>query len=192
MSVKNNNISVVYKLYARDTEEEKEELVEECNEQQPLRFISNMGCMLKPFEAALQDLEAGADFDFTIPCADAYGEFNEDMMFDVPREKFLGPDGKLDENYIYDGSVIMLRDADGQQYNATIIEVKDDAVTVDLNHPHAGEDLHFVGRVLENREATADEITQLIQTLSGEGQCSGHCGGCGGHCEGEGGCGGCH
>ena len=74
-----------------------------------------------------------------------------------------------------------------------VSEIGDKKVTVDLNHPYAGLDLHFTGKVLENRPATAKEIEQMAKFLSGEGcggcsggSCGDGCGGCG-----EGGCGGC-
>ena len=65
-----------------------------------------------------------------------------------------------------------------------------DKVKVDLNHPLAGNKLNFKGYVIENREATNDEIQTLLNHMNGGG-CSGHCGGCEneGGCKGEGGCG---
>lgn len=97
--------------------------------------------------------------------------------------------GVFDSQRIYDGNIIPLQGEDGNRFYGTVIEVKDDAVTLDLNHPRAGQDLHFVGTVCENRPASNEEITASLNYMSGEG-----CGGCGGCGEGgcsEGGCGGC-
>jgi FKBP-type peptidyl-prolyl cis-trans isomerase SlyD len=65
---------------------------------------------------------------------------------------------------------------------ARVIDIRDQVVVVDLNHPLAGKELNFQGTVVENRPATDDEIQKLIRQLTGEG-----CGGCGG-CEGGEGC----
>ena len=183
MAVKNNYISVAYQLYVKDGESVKEELVEECSPEHPFMFISKLGAVLEPFEDALDPLNEGDKFDLVIPCDKAYGPFDEQLMFDVPKTVFM-QNGKFDTNHIYEGNIIPLQAEDGSRFNGVVIEVKEDAVTIDLNHPRAGQDLHFVGTVVTHREATNEEITQMITALSGG------CGGCGGHC-GGGDCGGC-
>lgn len=194
MAVNNDYITVAYKLYVKDAEDKEESLVEECSAEHPFQFISNLGTTLPAFEAALAGKQKGEKFDFTIPCQDAYGEFNEELMFDVDKKMFE-VNGVFDSTHVFEGNVIPLQGEDGSRFNGTVIEIKDNAVTLDLNHPRAGMDMHFVGTVCENRPATNEEITELLNFLSGEGcHCGGGCGGnCGGGCEGgcEGGCGGC-
>lgn len=194
MAVNNDYITVAYKLYVKDAEDKEESLVEECSAEHPFQFISNLGTNLPAFEAALAGKQKGEKFDFTIPCQDAYGEFNEELMFDVDKKMFE-VNGVFDSTHVFEGNVIPLQGEDGSRFNGTVIEIKDNAVTLDLNHPRAGMDMHFVGTVCENRPATNEEITELLNFLSGEGcHCGGGCGGnCGGGCEGgcEGGCGGC-
>lgn len=194
--MENNYITVAYKLYVTDEKEEiKEELVEECNEEHPFMFISEMGCVLPDFEKELVSLKLGDKFDFVIPCEQAYGEFDAKLMFDVPKNIFE-VDGHFDTDHIYEGNVIPLQGADGSRFNGTVIEIKEDAVTIDLNHPRAGQDLHFVGNVVLNRPATTEEIAQMAEALGGGcGGCCGHeCGGgCGEGCGGDDcGCGHCH
>ena len=69
---------------------------------------------------------------------------------------------------------------DGQRINGSVVEVKEDVVVMDMNHPLAGCSLNFVGEVITSREATSAEITEAIQMMSGG--CGGSCGGCGGGC----------
>lgn len=189
MAVENKYITVAYDLFVRDEEDTEETLVEQCGEDHPFQFISQLGAVLPSFEAGVQGLSKGEKFDFVIPSKDAYGEFSDELMFDVEKSIFM-IDGKFDTQHIFEGNVVPMRGEDGSMFNATIIEIKDDAVTIDLNHPRAGEDLHFVGTIVENRPATNEEVTELLNFMSGG--CGGHCGGgCGGNCGGdcEGGCG---
>ena len=193
MAVQNYYIALTYKLYVKDEEDETEAFAEQCDANCPFAFISHLACVLPAFEQKILGLEKGEAFDFTIPCAEGYGEFNEDMMFDVDKKSFE-INGKFDSERVYEGNVIPLRDEDGNIHYASIIEVKDKAVTIDLNHPRAGMDLHYVGAVLEKREATNAEVSQMLNILSGDCGCCCE-GGCGGGCEGgcsggdcEGGC----
>ena len=196
MSVENNYITVAYKMYVTDAgSNEEEALVEECTSEHPFQFISNLGVALKSFEDKVANLKKGESFDFVIPAADAYGDFQEELMFDVDKKVFE-INGRFDKEHIFEGNIIPLAGPEGESFNGTVIEIKDNAVTIDLNHPRAGQDLHFVGTVVENREATNEEVTGMLNMLSGEGcGCGCGCGGdCGGGCDsGDGcGCGHCH
>ncbi len=184
MAVENNYVALSYKLYVKDEEDEAESLAEQCSAAHPFEFITNLGMTIPAFEEMVGQLKAGEKFDFTIPCKDAYGEFQEELMFDVDKKMFE-INGKFDDEHIYEGNIIPMRGEEGNFFNATIIEVKPQAVTIDLNHPRAGQDLHFTGQVVENRPATNAEITQQMHYFDNDCDCEGGCGGC------NGGCGGC-
>ena len=188
----NKYISVNYQLYA-DADGEKQ-MIEETPEGQPFWFITGMGITLPEFEKALFDLNKGDTFDFVISKDDAYGDYEDDRVVDLEKSIFM-PDGKLDTKVVYEGAIIPLMNEDGNRFNGRITAIDDKKVTVDLNHPYAGLDLHFVGKVVESRLATEDEMKQIAKMLSGEG-----CGGCSGCSDGsgcgdggcsDGGCGGC-
>jgi FKBP-type peptidyl-prolyl cis-trans isomerase SlyD len=82
--------------------------------------------------------------------------------------------------------------ADGQRMNGLVVEVKDEAVTSDLNHPYAGMGLAFEGKELSMHDATKEEIQALINIITGQGGCGCGCDSCGGGCDGcgdhDGGC----
>lgn len=178
----NKYITVAYELYTTNSEGERE-MAEKATTEHPFQFISGMNLTLDDFEAAVADLQKGETFDFTLTPEQAYGAYVEEAVQQLPRSTFE-IDGKLNADYIYEGAVVPLQNAEGERFNGTITEITEKEVTVDLNHPLAGQTLNFVGKVVENREATAEEIAEMAKMLSGEGGC----GCCGGGC-GEGGCG---
>ena len=186
----NKYIAVAYQLYA-DIDGNRE-LIEETADGQPFIFISGMGITLPAFEDNLATLDKDSEFDFIIPQAEAYGEYVDERVVDLDKSIFM-PDGKLDTKVIYVDATIPLVNEDGNRFMGRILEIGDNKVKVDLNHPLAGLDLHFVGRVVESRPARQDEIERMVKMMSGEG-----CGGCGGgdcgdcgkesNCSGCGGC----
>lgn len=173
----NKSVSAEYELYVDGDKEGELELMEKATDQQPLSFIYGVGMMLPKFEEQLYGLAAGDKFDFTIEVNDAYGPYEDENVLDLDRSIFE-IDGKLDEKMIFAGNVVPLMDSEGHRLNAQVVEVTDSHVKVDLNHPLAGENLHFKGSVLEVREATDAELSALFN--SGGGCGSGGCGsGCG-------------
>ena len=185
-------ICVAYKMYTID--EGEKELMEEAPVEHPFQFISGLGTTLEAFETKFADAAKGDKFDFTIACADAYGDYNEEHVIELPKNIFE-IDGKFDNEHIYPGNIVPLMTDDGRRMNGTVAEVKADSVMVDMNHPLAGCDLNFVGEVVECRPASIEEIQEEIARMSGGCGCGGGCGDheCGDHECGEGGCcGGCH
>ena len=189
--MENKYITVAYKLYA--ITEGKKELLEEAPVEHPFQFISGIGYTLEKFENEILALNKGDHFNFTIPCAEAYGERDEESVRDVSKSMFCDADGNFDSDNIFEGNIIMLNDAEGHQFYANVGEITEDKVVLDLNHPHAGKDLIFEGVITEMREATNKEIEGMVNLMSGEG-CGCGCDSCGGGCgdhshEEEAGCG---
>lgn len=173
----NKSVSAEYELYVDGETEGELELMEKATSEQPLSFIYGIGMMLPKFEENIFGLAVGDTFDFTINNEDAYGPYEDENVLDLDRSIFE-IDGKLDTEVVYEGNVVPLMDNEGHRINAQVVEVTDAHVKVDLNHPLAGENLHFKGSILEVREATEKELAALTG------------GGCGGGCGcGDGGCG---
>ena len=189
-TIDNRFLSISYKMYTIEEGEEKE-LVEETTPDNPYRFITGLGLELEAFEKQFSKLNAGDKFDFTIPMAEAYGEYNEEHVYNLPKQSFY-IDGKFDDQRVKKAAVLPIRTSDGQVFNCTVTDVLADTVVIDMNHPFAGCDLNYVGEVLESRPATNEELAYVANMLSGHGHCGGGCGGCGGGCGshgcGEGGC----
>lgn len=190
----NKFIAVAYKLYTEMDGER--ELTEIASKENPFAFISGFGIALDEFEKQVEGLPTGAEFDFTIDKKDAYGEFFDERVVELERSVFE-IDGKFDDEHVKVNAMLPMQNEQGDQFVARVKDISDDKVTLDLNHPLAGKSLNFVGSIVENRDATEQEISSLIKRLStGCGGCGG-CGGgdCEGGCEGgcgENGCGGCN
>ena len=188
MEKKNQYMEVSYQLYVG--EEENREMMEEATQEHPFKFITGFGYALDAFEQQLTPLAKGETFEFSIPKEQAYGEYRDDMVLDLDREVF-SINGHFDHEHIYNDAVIPLQNEEGRRFYGRVVEVGEEKVKVDLNHPLAGETLHFKGSVLENREATAKEIEHIVSHLSGGCGCGcdHDCGdGCGEGCD----CGHCH
>ena len=184
---KNKYVAVSYKLYTND--ENGRHLIEETKEGQPFSFISGFGFALDKFEQIITNTPQGEGFNLKLTTDEAYGDYHEDYVIDLDRSVF-SIDGRFDGEHIYKDAIVPLQNEEGQRFNGRVVEVGNEKVKIDLNHPLAGEELYFEGSVLENRDATEAEISQLMKHLTGGcSGCGGNCGGnCGGDC-GEGGCG---
>lgn len=190
------------------------EVLDTTEGREPLVYLHGSGYLVPGLEKALYEREAGDSFEITVPAADAYGEYEESLVQEVPGELFDGMEVAEGDTFV--------ADTDDGHRPVTIIEVTENTVKVDANHPLAGMNLHFKVSVGEVRAATAEEIAH--GHVHGQGGCGHHhhdeeggcCGGhghshdeeghecCGGHghahdheeehqcCGGKGGCGGGH
>ena len=190
MVVKNQKVvSATYELYING-EGGKEELMEKATEEAPLVWCQGEGMMLPAFEAQMEGKAEGESFDFVLAAKDAYGEYIPEGLMDLPKNMFFNGDGEFDSERVYVGAIVPMNTTDGQVVKAQVCEITDDQVTIDLNHPYAGEDLHFKGKIISIRDVTEGELQAIRHPRHG-------CGGCGGGCskkKGEGceSCGGCN
>jgi peptidylprolyl isomerase len=103
----------------------------------PLEFALGSGAVIAGFERAVQGMEVGESKSVTIPPEEAYGPRHEQLVQDVPKSAL--PDDIAPAV----GMQLQGKSADGQVMNLTVTGVADDAITVDANHPLAGEALTF-------------------------------------------------
>lgn len=177
-------VKATYELYIRG-EEGREELMEKATEEAPLVWCQGEGMMLPALEAEMAGKKVGDSFDFVLKAADAYGEYFPEGLQELPKKLFFNGDGEFDEDRVYVGAIVPMNTVDGQIVKAQVCEVTDDTVTIDLNHPYAGEDLHFKGVILDIRDVTEGEL-KAIRNPHGCGRCKGDCNDC------ESGCGSCN
>ena len=116
---------------------------------EPLAFLEGGENIIPGLESVLITLKKGDKKKVNVSCADAYGERNEELIVQVPRDEL--PTKKIEVGDIFSGG------DEEQTLPFTVIEVTETEVTLDGNHPLAGQTLHFEIEVKEVRAATADE-----------------------------------
>ncbi|GKW51817.1 MULTISPECIES: peptidylprolyl isomerase [Pseudoalteromonas] len=129
---------------------------------EPLVFIVGTGFLIPGLENALLGKEAGDTFSVTVEPEQGYGERHDDLMQAVPKSMFEGMEIEVGMQF--------RATTDAGDQSVMIIEIQDEDVIVDGNHPLSGITLHFDVEVLEVRDATEEELAH-------------------GHVHGEGGCG---
>ncbi|HKK34456.1 MAG TPA: peptidylprolyl isomerase [Desulfomicrobiaceae bacterium] len=106
-------------------------------EREPLQITVGQGMVIPGFEQAVQSMAVGENKTVTIPSDEAYGAYNPDMVVQIPSDNF--PPEIPQEA----GEHVVLRTPEGQEVPALIMEVTDGQVSLDANHPLAGQDLTF-------------------------------------------------
>ncbi len=172
---KNKMVSLTYDLRLDGADGE---LVEQTTAEKPLAFVFGAGLMMPKFESLIEGMEQGKSFEFNIGKLDAYGEVDQNAIVELPKNIFE-VDGKIDEDVVKVGNTVPMMSSNGQRMNGLVLDVSDEAVKMDFNHPLAGEDLFFKGEILEVRDATDEEIAATVQG----GGCGGDCGCDGGSCD---------
>jgi peptidylprolyl isomerase len=147
------------------------EIFDSSKNRQPLEVHMGAGQMIPGFEKALLGMTINEKKTFTLEADDAYGSRDEELMRNFPRSST--PPGAVPEV----GQIVALQTPDGQQIPAKIVKVDDQNITLDMNHPLAGEPLTFEVEVV----GISDTPTQSVEDCGdgcGDGCCDGCCGCC--------------
>ncbi len=146
MQIANNTAVSIHYTLTNDAGEE----LDSTAGSEPMVYLHGSGNIITGLEKALHHKNVGDKFDVRIEPADAYGEFSEDMIQVVSRDMFEGIDeveiGMQFHAAVNSGSGII-----------TVIKIDGDDITIDGNHPMAGQALNFSVEVMGVRMATKDE-----------------------------------
>lgn len=179
---KNKVVALSYELIVDGS------LADKADSENPLTYIQGTGMLLPKFEAAVEGKEPGDEFAFTLNPEEGYGEIVPDYIVDIPKTAFE-VEGKLREDLLVVGHILPMYNSDGQVIQGQIMEISEEAVKMNFNHPMAGKVLNFSGKVESVREATEKELKEGLhgEYLPKEGcHCGGNCGGdCGSDCGGD-------
>ena len=153
----NKVVTLTYKLSIGD-EEEGIDTIEIVDEEEPMVFIQGLSGLPEGFEKNVEGLSDGNEFNFTVNAEDGYGEIDDEAFIDLPLDLFKIENGELPEGMLEVGNFIPMTNDEGHKLTGRVIEVTDSTVYLDFNHPLAGKNMHFEGKILAVRDATKSEI----------------------------------
>ena len=110
---------------------------------QPLEFEVGAGNIIKGFDEAVQGMEKGEEKEIEVKKDDAYGDRKEDFVQKIPKDQMP------QDVDVKPGMVLAVKAPTGQEFPATVTEVGDSEVTIDMNPPLAGKDLNFKLKVVD-------------------------------------------
>ena len=111
--------------------------------QKPLEFTVGAEQVIPGFDKAVVGLKPGESRKVVVPPEDAYGEHVSDMVAEVERQQIPNHEELLL------GSMLEVSLEDGQSFEVQVVELSDETVVLDGNHPLAGKELHFEIEFLE-------------------------------------------
>ena len=176
-------VELGYDLYEINADG-SEKLVHQTSADDPERIIFGVTQgVIRPLEQAIDGLEAGGEFDIRVKSADAFGNYDPEQVVTLPKDIFE-IDGKFDASAVKHGAVLPMMTADGYRISGVVKEVTDSDVKMDFNHPLAGKDVSFKGKITLVREATPEELQPAQGCGCGCSSCGDDCG-----CDSESSCG---
>lgn len=141
--------------------DEDGELIDSSHEEggEPINYVHGYGMLVPGLEAALAGLAEGDERDVDVPAEAGYGEYDDDLVIQIDRSEFPNPAA------VAVGDEFVAEAPDGGEVELSVIEVADDHVLVDANHPLAGVALRYHIHVVSLRPATEAEIARAASDL---------------------------
>ena len=122
---------------------EDDTVFDSSRQRDPLEFTLGASMVVPGFENLILGLKEGETAKETIPCAQAYGERRDELQLEVKRADIPAD---LDLNI---GMHLRMQSPDGQSASVEVVELTDDTVKLDANHPLSGKDLTFDVELVE-------------------------------------------
>ncbi len=118
---------------------------------EPMVYLHGYGNIVPGLEQALEGLSVGATAEVTVPPALGYGEYD-------PKRKFEMPTEGLGNSLPPIGATVELENEDGVSFSAQVVARNPESLSLDANHPLAGETLHFQVTVTDLRVGLPEEL----------------------------------
>ncbi|KAA0446160.1 MAG: peptidylprolyl isomerase [Candidatus Thioglobus sp.] len=148
MNIKKDKVVEMHYTLKNDASE----VIDTSKGQEPMPFLYGHGNIVPGLEKVLKGMKVGESCDASVAAKDGYGEYHADGVQKIPMEALQGiSDLKV-------GMELQSQDESGNAFVVVVKEIGKDTVTVDGNHPLAGQTLHFNVSIENVRDATKDEL----------------------------------
>jgi len=127
-------------------------VIDSSKEKEPMPFIQGFGNIILGLESALEGMKTGDSCEVSVKPEDAYGVHHPEAIQDIPMKDLQGIDSLMV------GMELQSQDEQGNPFIVRVKTINKETVTVDANHPLAGETLHFSVSIESIREASKDEL----------------------------------
>ncbi|MFN4144286.1 MAG: peptidylprolyl isomerase [Runella sp.] len=152
----NQVVGIVYELSIKN-ENDDWQIVEVVSDAEPMYFIQGMSGLPDTFEDKINGLAVEDTFDFSLTPEEGYGDYDDEALAEIPLEVFQ-IDGQRQDDLLQIGNMVPMTNEDGHRLVGQIVDINDEYVLMDFNHPLAGRELQFKGKIVSLRPATADEL----------------------------------
>jgi len=129
------------------------EVIDSSDGADPLPLLQGHGNIIPGLESALEGSKVGDKLDVSIKPEEGYGERMKDAIQEIPSSALKG----VDEVKV--GMQLQSQDQDGNAFLVNVTKIEDDKITVDANHPLAGQTLHFSVSIESIRKAEDEELS---------------------------------
>jgi FKBP-type peptidyl-prolyl cis-trans isomerase SlyD len=143
---KNNRVKLAYVL---KYDHANGDMIENVTAENPLEVIIGDEDLLEKFEEKIMGLKKGDTFEFTLLPEEAYGNYDEEGIVSVPKAELMEDVSEDDNIEIHEGMIVPIVTDDDEEMEAVVLEIDGDIVTLDFNHPLAGETLCFSGKIVD-------------------------------------------
>lgn len=128
------------------------EILESNLEGEAISFVSGFEQVLQKLEDEVISMQTGDEKVVKFDAKDGFGEYDDDKIQVLPKEQFAGIELEI-------GMELIGENEGGETVKVIVKDIADENVTIDFNHPYSGKNLEFKIQMIENRDATDDEIS---------------------------------
>lgn len=130
---------------------------------EPILYVHGYGMLVPGLERQLEGLTEGESKKIDVTAEEGFGERDEELVMEIDKSDFPEPKN------VQEGDEVVAESPDGEEVPMRVVEVKDDSVVVDANHPLAGMALHYAITVKEVTAATEEEIAEAAASFEDAG-----------------------